>query len=220
MKTTGTLFSLWVTTCCLHCCHHVSVIWDKWGRGLEGKADWGVSIKALGDCWKVCTFRDDLPLAGDYWGRVLLTGSPGLQRNLPIHYHCWHDRYLLCISIKDGCDLDAYYIMTPFIISRKPIRRLLWGLNSHTIDRSSVSHVQENLYNDSRCNIYIWKYLLYVVIVCIIIHTITRNTTFYGKAEEVFRNFDTGWSPKNVLQNFMENVIFTFFNQNQQWLSW
>lgn len=60
------------------------------------------------------------------------------------------------------------------------------------------------------------EYLLYVVIVCIIIHTITRNTTFYGEAEEVFRDFDTGCSPKNVSQNFTENVIFTFFNQNQQ----
>lgn len=42
---------------------------------------------------------------------------------------------------------------------------------------------------------------------------------FYGEAEEVFRDFDTGCSPKNVSQNFTENVIFTFFNQNQQWLS-
>lgn len=135
---------------------------------------------------------------------MLLTGSPGLQRNLPIHYHCWHDRYLLCMSIKDGCDLDAYYIMTPFIISRKPIRRLLWGLNSHTIDRSSVSHVQENLYNDSRCNIYIWKYLLYVVIVCIIIHTITRNTTFYGKAEEVF--------PQRMFCKILWKMLFSRFS--------
>lgn len=55
-----------------------------------------------------------------------------------------------------------------------------------------------------------------LVTVCIIIHTITRNTTFYGKAEEVFRDFDTGCSPKKVSQNFTENVIFTFFNQNQQ----
>lgn len=161
----------------------------------------------------------ELPLAGDYWGQVLLTGCPGLQRNLPIHYHCWHDRYLLCISIKDGCDLEAYYIMTPFIISRKPIWRLLWGLYCHITDRSSISHIQENLYNDSRCNIYMEIHSLLLngwvrlneTCTNIIIHTIIRNTTFYGKAEEVFHDFWYPMIPKEFCK-ILRQILFSRFS--------